>query len=68
MLKPKTYVVLDRAIADGVAYGITAAYKHTDKPTTQQIQSHVYTAVMHEMFEWFDIVDVNHLQDDTDVL
>ena len=67
MLKPKTYAVLDRAIEDGIAYGITRAHKHTDAPTMQQIQASIHIAVMNEIAEWFHIDD-NHLQDDTSVL
>ena len=67
MLKPKTYAVLDRAIEDGIAYGIARAHKHTDSPTMQQIQASIHTNVMNEIAEWFDIDD-NYLQDDTDVL
>jgi hypothetical protein len=67
LLKPKTYLLLTRCIEDGVHLGVNRAYKHTDKPTQEQLYEAIESAVINEICEWFHIDD-GHLQDDTDVL
>jgi len=64
-LKPKTYRILSEAIENGVKYGYHRSHKHTDDPDPEQVKDTIITCVMNEIFEWFDIDD---LQDDSDVL
>jgi len=64
-LKPKTYRILSEAVENGVRYGHYRSYKHTDDPDPEQVKDTIINSVMNEIFEWFDIDD---LQDDTDVL
>jgi predicted Zn-dependent protease with MMP-like domain len=65
-LKPKTYPILVDAVENGVKYGYHRAHKHNDNPDQEQITDAVIAAVLHEIFEWFDIDD--GLQTNDDVL
>lgn len=53
-MKPNTYRLLEMCIESGVAYGLTRAYKHNDKPTAEQIEEKIRQAIMHEICEWFE--------------
>ena len=64
-LKPKTYRILSEAVENGVKYGYYRSYKHTDDPDPEQVKDTIITCVMNEIFEWFDIDD---LQDESDVV
>jgi len=64
-LKPKTYRILSEAVENGVRYGYHRSYKHTEDPDPEQVKETIITCVMNEIFEWFDIDD---LQDDSDVV
>jgi hypothetical protein len=52
-MKPDTYKLIEQCVESGVAYGLTRAYKHTDKPTSEQMKEKITQAVMHEICEWF---------------
>ena len=52
-MKPDTYKLIEKCIEDGVAYGLHRAYKHTDKPTAEQVQEKIRQAIMNEICEWF---------------
>lgn len=56
-LKPKTFVVLQRAIEEGVARGYRRAHKHTDTPEESAICTSIEEAVMGEICEVFDFDD-----------
>ena len=49
--KIKLYDVIARAVEEGVAYGTRRAYKHTDCPSLEQIQSEVEQAVLNSLCE-----------------
>ena len=53
-VKIKAYTVIERAVEEGVEYGIARAHKHTDKPQLAQIKHEVETAVMNELSEVID--------------
>jgi len=55
MIIPKTYLLLDRCIEEGVRYGLNRAYKHTDSPTREHMENEIAMAIMHEITEWFEI-------------
>jgi hypothetical protein len=63
-LKPKTYRILTEAVENGVKYGYHRSYKHTDDPDPEQMQDTIVTAVMNEIFEWFDIDNMEKYSDD----
>jgi hypothetical protein len=52
---PKTYVILTRAIEDGVGAGWRYAHKHTDAPTAEHIKACIEEYVMASILEVFDI-------------
>ena len=66
-LEQKTYPVLVQAVEKGVAYGLHRAYKHADiennEPLEHQIKDAITTAVINEIFEWFDIDNGLHNED-----
>ena len=54
----KIYPVMARCIEEGVAYGITRAYKHTDSPSKEQIKEAIEQAVIDELCIWFKFDDL----------
>jgi hypothetical protein len=58
MLVPKTYPLLEKAIEDGVTYGFRKAHKHDDSPSEFDICTAIADAVMFQISEAFDFVDV----------
>jgi hypothetical protein len=61
-MKPKTYLVLERAVDDGIACGYRRAHKHDDNPSEDHIVSEIAESVMNEIFNWFDINDEERLE------
>lgn len=53
-MKPRLYKLLEHAVEQGVGWGLHRAYKHTDDPTREQIETQVAEHVMNELCEWFD--------------
>ena len=45
----KAYAIVCEAVERGVAYGITRAHKHTDRPTEEQLTEHIEREVMNEL-------------------
>jgi hypothetical protein len=54
-MKPKFYPVLEMCIENGVSLGLRRAFKHDDNPSEEAIQAAVVTAVMNEIYDWFDM-------------
>lgn len=52
-MKPKTLKILEQAIEEGLSRGYHRAYKHNDKPTTEEILDEIETAVMGSIYEYF---------------
>ena len=50
----RAYPVLERCVEDGVAYGYTRAYKHTDAPTEEGMKEEMLQAVMNSICEYFE--------------
>jgi len=57
MLVPKTYDLLDRCVYDGIAMGLTRAYKHDSRPGEDAIKENIHREVMSEICLWFNIKD-----------
>lgn len=53
-LRVRAYPVLAEAVESGVKYGLTRAYKYTDKPTREDMENAVVVAVMNDICERFD--------------
>lgn len=62
----KAYPVLDQAVENGIAYGLTRAFKHLDGDLNLEkhgdmAREALQNAVMCEICEWFDIPALNEL-------
>lgn len=53
-LRVKAYVVMCEAVEQGVACGMRRAHKHTDAPTSDDIERCVSDEVMNAICEVFD--------------
>ena len=58
-MKPKFLPVLEMCIENGLSYGYRRAFKHTDDPTEDQITQAIKDAIMLELYEWFDMENIN---------
>ncbi len=56
-MRPKTRIVLERAIDEGVRYGYNRAHKHVENPSEGVIIDNVVEGVMNSLYEWFDFED-----------
>jgi hypothetical protein len=54
-MKPKTNLVLELAIKQGIDYGWMRAHKHTDTPDENLIKQEIEEAIWHEVYSWFDM-------------
>jgi hypothetical protein len=53
-MQVKEYTVLTDCVERGVAFGMARAYKHSDTPTPEYINSQVVDAVLVEICEYFN--------------
>jgi len=53
-IKLKTYTIIERAIEEGIAYGIKHAYKHHDEPRQDHLATEIERAVMEALDEVVD--------------
>jgi hypothetical protein len=56
-MKPKTRVILEMAIEEGVRRGYSRAHKHVEKPTEGAIIEHIEDAVMSAITDYFTFED-----------
>jgi len=56
-MKPNVVKLLEMCIQDGLAFGWVRAHKHNDDPTPIEIQEAQQSAIMGEIWEWFDMGD-----------
>ena len=59
-MKPKFLPVLEMCIEVGVQRGWDRAHKHNDRPDEAAITTAIEEAVAGEIFEWFDIEELQH--------
>jgi hypothetical protein len=52
-MKPKTRVILEMAIEQGVRRGYARAHKHVENPNEGSIIAHIEECVMGEIYEYF---------------
>lgn len=50
----KTYWIIQRAVEEGIAYGLQRAHKHTDNPDNNHIALEIEQAVMSALDEIID--------------
>jgi hypothetical protein len=53
-MKPKTRVILEMAIEEGVRRGYHRAFKHNDSPSEGAILESLEEHVMSSIYEYFD--------------
>jgi len=53
-MKPKTYVILERAVSEGALLGYRRAFKHVENPSEGAIADAITDAVMLTISEVFD--------------
>ena len=58
-MKPKTMMVLEMCIEAGLTYGWNRAHKHNESPSPSEIQEAQLSAIMGEIWEWFDMGESN---------
>lgn len=56
-MRPKTYVIPERAIEEGFQRGYTRAFKHTDNPTEERVKEEVVNMIMGDICEVFKFDD-----------
>jgi hypothetical protein len=52
-MKPKTCVILEMAIGEGIARGWHLAHKHVDDPSPEAIKDRLEDAVMSAIMDYF---------------
>lgn len=52
-MKPKTRVILEMAIEEGVRRGWQQAHKYVENPAPSAIMEHIDEAVMSQIYEYF---------------
>jgi len=52
-MKVNVYVVLCRALEEGIAVGWSRAHKHTDKPTPEAVKNDIENEVLNAICEFF---------------
>jgi archaeosine-15-forming tRNA-guanine transglycosylase len=52
-MKPKTRVILEMAIEQGVRRGYSLAHKHVENPSEAAIIERIEDCVMSEIYEYF---------------
>ena len=59
-MKPKTLPVLEMCIETGTTVGWNRAFKHNDNPSEDVIRQAIASAIIHELYEWFDFEEITH--------
>jgi hypothetical protein len=54
-MKPKSHLVLEMCIKNGLDYGWVRAHKHFETPPENIIKQEIEEAIWHEVWEWFDM-------------
>jgi len=52
-MKAKTYQLIQECVENGVQLGFNRAHKHTDTPSSEELQNKIIDSVMIEICEWF---------------
>ena len=52
-MKPNEYMVLERAVDEGVDYAFVRVYKHNQAPSEDDVKEAVKLHVMTAICEWF---------------
>jgi hypothetical protein len=50
-VRVSVYVVIQRAVEEGIAFGLNRAYKHTDSPSRDTLVENIEREVMNSLYE-----------------
>lgn len=53
----KSYVIMERAVEEGIEFGWNRAYKHTESPEPELIREKIAQEVMNAICDVFDFGD-----------
>jgi hypothetical protein len=53
-MTPKFMPLLEMCLENGIKRGLARAYKHTDEPSSQEIENALMLEITNEIYEWFD--------------
>lgn len=56
-MTPNKYKLIEFCVETGARMGWSRAHKHTDTPSSNQVQDAIVEAIMLEISEWFDFED-----------
>lgn len=57
MMKAKIYVILERAVMEGIESGLRRAYKYTDTPSCEEMKTTIEEDILRSIDEVFDFED-----------
>ena len=58
-MKPKSHLVLELCIKQGIDLGWMRAHKHTDTPSEDLIKQEIEEEIWNQVWEWFDMGENN---------
>ena len=47
-------MIIRNCVEDGIRYGLRRAYKHTDEPSEDLLESEIHSAIMNELDDKFE--------------
>lgn len=50
-VKINTYEVIARAVEDGIGWGLTRAFKHTETPDRETLEDHLHREILNAICE-----------------
>jgi hypothetical protein len=53
-MTPKFMPLLEMCLENGIKRGLARAYKHTDEPSSQEIENALMLEITNEIYEWFN--------------
>jgi hypothetical protein len=56
-VRPKSRMVLDRCILEGIEYGLSKAYKHTNSPSRANIITELERGIWNEIDAYFQFIE-----------
>ena len=58
-MKPRTWIILEQAISNGLKLGYRRATKHNENATEEDILEHQIKSIMGQIYEYFTFDDEN---------
>ena len=62
-MRAKDYDVAQMCVEAGVKLGWNRAHKHVESPSPEVIQDAIHDAIISELCEWFDFVEVREVRE-----